>query len=146
MKHAWWVVLAFVGLTPELYAAPSHFEVTAAYEPAGKPGGTAAVAVTFSPTDPDVHINELPEPRLTLIASQSVLDDKQSPPKNVAVDPEKVKPIDLTKPVRFPVALRAGAPKGDQAVSADVVYFYCSSREGWCRRGKTTVDFHVQVP
>jgi hypothetical protein len=44
------------------------------------------------------------------------------------------------------VAFAAGAPKGDKTVKATVVYFYCSSREGWCRRGSADVEVPVSVP
>jgi len=128
-------------------AATSHFALEAAYEPPAKGQSVGAVAVTFSPTDPDVKINEEPSPRLLLDPSQSVLEDKQPPPKaGMVADPELVKALDLTKPVRFAVAPRAGAPAGDQKVTALVQYFYCSKREGWCRKGKTEVEFSVQVP
>jgi hypothetical protein len=140
------LALVFLGWATAASAATSHFELAATFEPASKPGAPAAVSVTFSPTDPDVHINELPEPRLTLDPGQGILDDKQPPAKGGAVDPETVKKVDLTKPLRFAVALRAGAPRGEQTVNASVVYFYCSDREGWCRRGKTPVEFRVTVP
>lgn len=127
-------------------AAESHFALSATYEPAAK-GKHGAVVVTFSPTDPDVKINEEPAPRLLLDPMQAVLDDKQGPPKpGTVADPEKVKALDLTRPVRFPVALRAAAPSGEQPVTAHVQYFYCSKREGWCRKGKTEVEFSVKVP
>jgi hypothetical protein len=126
-------------------SGPTHFALSAAYEPpSGKSPGT--IAVTFSPTDPDVKINEEPAPRLTLDPMQIVLDDKQPPPKAGAVaDPENVKSLDLAIPVRFAVALRPTAPKGEQMVKGNVVYFYCSKREGWCKRGKTEVEFPVPV-
>jgi hypothetical protein len=129
-------------------AAPRHFDVAATFEPARKPGALPSVAVSFSPLDPDVHINEEPAPRLKLDLEQTVLVDKQGPPsdKSADWDPDHAKYIDLAKPVRFPVALAPGAPKGSQSVKATVIFFYCSSREGWCRRGTTELDVPVAVP
>src|SRR5215468_6922176 len=129
-------------------AAPRHFDVAATFEPARKAGATPFVAVSFSPLDPDVHINEEPAPRLKLDLAQAVLVDKQAPApdKNADWDPEHAKYIDLAKPVRFPVALAPGAPRGSQSVKATVVFFYCSSREGWCRRGTSELDVPVTVP
>lgn len=141
------ILAGLVVLTNAAWAVPSHFSLSAAYEPPANGKGHGAVVVTFSPTDPDVKINEEPSPRLLLDPMQGVLDDKQPPPKTSAIaDPEKIKALDLTQPVRFAVAPRAGAPKGAQTVQANVQYFYCSKREGWCRKGKTAVEFSVEVP
>lgn len=127
---------------------PQHFDVAAAFEPPAKPGTSGAIAVTFAPRDPDVHINEEPAPRLRLDFEQSALLDKQlPPPKTVTTfDPDTARYIDVKKPVRFPVVFAPGAPKGTQSVKASVVYFYCSQREGWCRRGTAELEVAVTVP
>lgn len=140
--------LASFLLLATLGAAPRHFDVVAAFEPPKKGGDVAHVAVSFSPLDPDVHINEDPPPRLKLDVDQAVLVDKQPPaPAKVADwDPDNARYLDLAKPVRFPVAFAAAAPKGGQTVKATVVFFYCSSREGWCRRGTSDVEVPVSVP
>jgi len=142
MGFAGFLLLATLG------AAPRHFDVVAAFEPPKKPRGLAHVAVSFSPLDPDVHINEAPAPRLKLDAEQLVLVDKQQPPpeKISEWDPDNPRYIDLGKPVLFPVAFAAGVPKGEKTVKATVVYFYCSSREGWCRRGSADLEVPVTVP
>ena len=129
-------------------AGPQHFDLAAAFEPPGKPGTTAAIAVTFVPRDPDVHINEEPAPRLKLDLEQSALIDKQpAPSKSVPTfDPDAARYLDLKKPVRFPVAFALHAPKGPQSVKVNVVYFYCSQREGWCRRGTADLEVAVTVP
>ena len=142
MSFAGFVLLAALG------AAPRHFDVLAAFEPAKKPGGVAHVAVSFSPLDPDVHINEDPPPRLKLDVDQAVLVDKQPPPPDKVSDwdPDNPRYLDLGKPVRFPVVFAAAAPKGERTVKATVVFFYCSTREGWCRRGSSDVEVPVSVP
>jgi hypothetical protein len=139
------LLAATLGLAALGAAGTQHFTVSAEFEPGARGKGDAAVAVTFSPTAPDLKINELPAPRLVLDPLQSVLEDKQPPARTAAVDPETVKALDLALPVRFPVALRASA-KGASTVKGEVVYFYCSKREGWCRRGKTEVEFEVKAP
>jgi hypothetical protein len=127
---------------------PQHFDVEAAFEAPTRPGTTGAIAVTFAPRDPDVHINEEPAPRLKLDLEQSALLDKQpAPSKTVTTfDPDTARYVDVKKPVRFPVAFAPGAPKGPQSVKASVVYFYCSQREGWCRRGTADLEVAVTVP
>jgi len=129
-------------------AAPRHFDVAATFEPAKKPGANPSVAVSFSPLDPDVHINEEPAPRLKLDLGQTVLVDKQGPASDNSADwdPDHAKYLDLAKPVRFPVAFAPTAPRGAQNVKATVTFFYCSSREGWCRRGTTELEVPVTVP
>jgi hypothetical protein len=132
-----------------LAAAPAlrHFEVAVAFEPAKKPGATGAVAVTFQPLDPDVHVNEAPAPQLRLDLAQTVLVDRQPRAAETApdFDPTKAHYLDLLKPVRFAVAVAKGAPRGEQEVKANVVFFYCSSRENWCRRGSVDVVIPVSV-
>jgi hypothetical protein len=31
-------------------------------------------------------------------------------------------------------------------VKATVTYFYCSKREGWCRKGTAAVDVPLDIP
>ena len=142
--HASFLILLAAAAT--VTAATPDFDVQAVYEPPAKGAAQGAVAVTFSPLNPDVKINEEPAPRLVLASAQVMLDDKQPPAKpGTVADPENAKTLDLTKPVRFAVAPRAGAPAGEQTVLAQVTYFYCSKREGWCKKGKTPVEFPVKV-
>ena len=134
-------------LSALLLPGPQHFTLSAAFEPAAKAGQDGAVAITFSGTDPMIHINEEPSPRLKLDPLQTVLVDKQKAPsgKGPDFDPDEARTLDLAQPVRFPVALSPTAPKGAQIVKATVVYFYCSKREGWCRRGSTEVEVPLTV-
>ena len=89
-----------------------------------------------------MRLNETPAPRLKLDLMDPVLVDKQPPaPRRVpAYDPLTAKYLDLDEPVRFPVALAPTAPSGPRTVDAKVVYFYCSVREAWCRRGTADVE------
>src|SRR5262245_35271150 len=128
-----------------LLTPPKHFDLSAEYQPGAKKQG--AVAVTFKANDPDVVVNETPGPRLALDPAQSVLVDKQAPaPKLQAPEAGEGKYLDLMLPVMFPVALAPTAAKGEQDVKAKVTYFYCSKREGWCRKGAAEVDIAVKVP
>ena len=139
--------LLLILLPALLHAAVRHFEVAAAFVPAKKPGGNGSVAVSFQPLDSDVRVNESPAPRLKLDLLQAVLVDRQPPaPSNAPdYDPSTAKYLDLAKPVLFPVALAKGAPKGDQVVKGSVVFFYCSQRENWCRRGTAEIGIPVSV-
>jgi hypothetical protein len=124
-----------------LQAAPArHFDVTAAFTPAHK-GAGSAVVVTFHPLDPDVRVNETPAPRLKLDLAQVVLVDKQAPASSQVpdYDPISARYLDVTRPVSFPVGIAPTAPKGAHDVKASVVFFYCSTREAWCRRGTADV-------
>jgi hypothetical protein len=138
------LVLALLAAVPSV----RHFEVLATFEPAKKPGGEAAVAVTFQALDPDVHVNETPAPQLRLDIAQTVLEDRQGKPTAAAsagYDPKTAKYLDLQKPVRFPVAVAKSVARGAHDVKASVVFFYCSSRELWCRRGSVDVTIPVEV-
>jgi hypothetical protein len=127
-------------------AGSRHFEVTAGFEPGTR--GEGAVAVTFRPLDPDVKLNETPAPRLKLDLTQAVLEDRQpaAPTAIPDYDPATARYLDTQKPVRFKVALAKAALKGSHEVKASVVYFYCSVREAWCRRGTAEVLIPVTVP
>ena len=130
-----------------LGASVRHFDVAASFEPSRKAGAPGAVAVSFRALDPDVKVNESPAPRLKLDIAQAVLVDKQAPaPAQVPdYDPLTARYLDTAKPVLFPVAIAPTAPAGTHSVKASVVYFYCSTREAWCRRGSTEVLVPVAV-
>ena len=141
--------LAILGAVAAV-AAPggTHFTVTAAYVPPSRPAATGAVSVTFAPRDPDVQLNEEPAPRLKLDPAQTVLVDKQAPPpaKLAAFDPATARYLDTRLPVSFAVAVAPKAAKGTHPVKATVTYFYCSKREGWCRKGTADVEVAVTIP
>jgi hypothetical protein len=142
------LVALLVLLPAVLAAAPlRHFEVQASFVAPKKAGGDGAVAVRLRALDPDMKVNESPAPRLRLDAGQLVLVDRQPPPDGQVpdYDPLTARYVDLAKPLLFPVALAAAAPQGEQSVKAKVVFFYCSQREGWCRRGTADVEFPVVV-
>ena len=138
---------AIVFLLAAPLAGPQHFTLEATFEPPVKAGRPAAVAVTFVGTDSAIYVNEQPAPRLKLDPLQTVLVDKQPPSsdKGPDFDPENPRALDLAKPVRFPVAIAKDAPRGAHGVKATVIYFYCSKREAWCRRGATEIDIPVDV-
>lgn len=141
---------AILTLGPALAQAgpPQHVEVEAAFVPA-KAGADAAVAVWLRPKDPSVRVNEQPAPRLALEPAQAILVEKPvaaAPRAEAALDPGAGRYLDPEVPLRFPVALAGGAPKGLGSVRATVSYFYCSKTAGWCRKGSTEVEFSVKVP
>ena len=84
---------------------------------------------------------------MKLDPAQTILVDKQPPPPSrvPSFDPATVKYLDPKDPVRFAAALAPSAPKGSHQVKATVVFFYCSKRESWCRRGSTDVLVPVTV-
>jgi hypothetical protein len=118
--------------------ASPHFAISTEYRP-GKTPGTGEVAVTFAPKDPDVKINTTPPPRLKLDDTQKVLAERTAARKAGAPD-EKY--LDLTFPVVFPVAVSSPV-HGEQTVKGALTYYYCSHREGWCRKG--TADLEIPV-
>jgi hypothetical protein len=127
---------------------PTHFDVTATFNPARR-NAPGEVAVQFVARDPDVKINEVPAPRLKLEAG----------PATVAAPPPAATPaaaasakaagpghyLDLTLPVTFPVTVAPGTPAGTHDAKGAVTYFYCSKREGWCRKGTAAVAFPITV-
>jgi hypothetical protein len=139
----WIATLALAALAGG--TAPKHFQLIASYAAAPKRQGS--VVVTFQPLDPDLVVNEQPPPRLALDPAQKVLVDKQPPPaKTAPPEPADGKYLDLSLPVAFPVALAEGVAAGTQAIAGKVTYFYCSKREGWCRKGTGDIDLSVKVP
>ena len=131
-----------------LAGATTHFELQATFVPATKAKAEAAVALFFTAKDADVHINETPAPRFKLDAAQSVLVERAEAPTKAeasAPEPGTARYLDLSTPVRFPVSLGPGAAKGTHLVKGSVAYFYCSKREGWCRKGTSEVEIPVLV-
>lgn len=132
------LALVLAGTSPQM---AGHFDVTGRFVPRkGTDGGD--VAVTFVARNPDVHINENPAPRLKLDPEQKVLADK--PRKGTPPPPPRpgeARYLDLTFPVLFPVTL--AAPTAPATVKATVTYFYCSQREGWCRKGTDDLELPI---
>ena len=128
----------------------THFDVNAEFR-AARRNAPAEVAVQFVATDPDVKINEFPAPKLKLTAGPATVI---VPPKATAPAADKGAPtgsepghyLDLTLPVTFPVTLDAAATRGAHDGKGTVTYFYCSKREGWCRKGTAEVAFPIAVP
>jgi len=129
-------------------ARADRVNVTASWVPPAKAGASGAVAVTFDTKDPDVHVNRDPAPRLALDPDQRVLVDKQPPRarRGGSADVEAAGFYDTETPVTFPVAVSPAAPKGEHEVKGSVTYFYCSKRDGWCRKGTSEVEIPVAVP
>jgi hypothetical protein len=119
-------------------SASPHFAVSARFRP-GKTAGSGEVAVTFEPKDPDVHINTNPGPRLKLDGGQKLLGEKPGAKPSVGSG----KYVDTTFPVVFPVTVLAPV-KGEQAVKGSLTYYYCSQREGWCRKGTAELEIPVK--
>jgi len=124
----------------------THVALSAEFVPPAKAGANAHVAVTLSPRDADVRVNEEPAPRLKLEADETVLADKQAAAtRSPSFDPQNARYLDPALPVHFPVVVKPTAPRGKHTVKARVTYFYCSKREGWCRKGTDDVEFAVDV-
>ena len=142
-------VIALIALaSPALAIGPRQFfELQAVYVAPSAGEQAGAVSVSFLPWDPDVHINERPAARLQLAEDQLILVDRQAPPPPLEpIDPDAITYLDTSRPVLFPVAIAEGAPLGTHEVDAKVVFYFCSSRAGWCRRGKTEIQIVVTVP
>jgi hypothetical protein len=128
---------------------PTHFDVTATFN-SSRRNAPAEVAVQFVARDPDVKINEVPAPRLKLEAGPASV----VPPVRPVAAAAKGAPagegsghyLDLTLPVTFPVTLAPGTPRGTHDAKGAVTYFYCSKREGWCRKGTADIVVPVTVP
>lgn len=133
-------VLALSGALFDVSPVSAHFDVAAAYE--SRPGGGGEIAVRFTAKDPDVKINEAPAPRLKLEEGPVALAPAPAAAKPAAGGPGKY--LDLTLPVTFPVTLSSASAKGEHPARGTLTYFYCSKREGWCRKG--TAPIAVSVP
>jgi hypothetical protein len=113
-----------------------HFGVTAQFH--ATKDGAGEVAVTFAPRNDDVRINTTPAPKLRLDTDQKVLSLKPEP----KAAPTDEKYLDVMFPVVFPVSVLA-TPAG-QTVKGSVTYYYCSHKQGWCRKGTALLDIPVK--
>jgi len=124
-----------------------HVDVLASFVPPSPDAASPAIAVSLVPRTPDIRVNEVPAPRIKLDPDQAILvyepPAKTSPPPSF--DPADAKYLDPDVPVRFGVELADEAPKGAHTVKATLTYFYCSKREGWCRKGTEKVELAVKV-
>ena len=130
-------------------AQPPHFDVRASFQEPRR-GGPAEVAVQFVAKDPDLKINGIPAPRLKLASGPATVVPPPVKPSAAAKDggsgSEPGNYLDLTLPVTFPVRIDPAAGGGSHDAKGTVTYFYCSKREGWCRKGTAEVAFPIAVP
>lgn len=119
--------------------------LSATYLPPVK-GAEATIAVQFSPTDPNIRVNEDPAPRLKLDQEQQILAEKAASARRPRPAVGEAHYLDPSVPVAFPVLLKAGTGPGEHTVKATVTYFYCSKSEGWCRKGLADISVPVRVP
>jgi hypothetical protein len=129
-------------------ATDGQVSVDARFLPPGSANDAAAIAVTLTPKDRAIVVNERPAPRLSLDPGQTVLIDKQLPrlSSGAPVDPAQARYLDPRIPVRFPVALAPSAPRGTHLVRGSVTFYYCSKSEGWCKKGTSEIAVDVTVP
>jgi len=143
------VILTAGALFQSAGAPTPHFDVRASFS-APRRAGPAEVAVQFVAKDPDVKINEVPAPRLKLSTGPATVVSVPAKPSAAAKDggsgSEPGRYLDLTLPVTFPVTIDPTAARGSHDVKGTVAYFYCSKREGWCRKGTAEVAFPIAVP
>lgn len=140
--------LLMAGVLFESAPKPTHFDVTATFTPARR-NASGEVAIQFVAKDPDVKINEVPAPRLKLEAGPVTVAAPARPAAPAKGAPAGAGPghyLDLTLPVTFPVTLAPGTPRGSHDAKGTVTYFYCSKREGWCRKGTAEVAFPITAP
>jgi hypothetical protein len=142
--------LLMAGALFESASKPTHFDVTAAFTPARR-NAAGEIAVQFVARDPDVKINEVPAPRLKMQSGPATVVVPARPPvvKDVArdvADDAAGHYLDLTLPVTFPVTLDPATPRGSHDAKGTVTYFYCSKREGWCRKGTAEVAVPISIP
>ncbi|HEY7412788.1 MAG TPA: hypothetical protein VII13_18755 [Vicinamibacteria bacterium] len=130
-------VLAVIAL---LAAGTPDVAVSASFVPPAGKGKPAVVAVHFAPRNPDIHVNEDPAPRLKLDAAQTVLVERPASAARPPGKPGQARYLDTTFPLTFPVSW-SGEPA--PAVKGAVTYFYCSKRDGWCRKGTADVSIPV---
>jgi hypothetical protein len=135
--------LALLPATVLAGANSTDFSVGATFVAAKKKSAPASISILFKPASPDVRINAEPGPRLKLDPGQKVLT--YTPPPGVmappSFDPAFAKYLDLSKPLSFDVTHVPGT--GKKWIDGSVVYFYCSKKEGWCKKG--TSSFEVSV-
>ena len=129
-------------------ATTSQVGVEAIFVPAAKAGADAAIAVTLTPEAAGIVVDERPAPRLSLDPLQTVLLDKQPPRAANAgeADPSHPRYLDPSVPVKFPVAVAPGAPRGTHMVHGSVTFYFCSKVEGWCKKGTGEIAVSVSVP
>jgi hypothetical protein len=136
------IVLCFAG--PPAVAGPSDTSFVAVevrFEPSAvAPGGRAAVEIRFVPAD-DIHINADPPVAVRLDASPLHLPGGRLDVKTSGDEGY----VDTGVPVRREVLISPDATPGAATLSGEVLYYYCSDSEGWCRRAARAFSLPVLV-
>ena len=104
------------------------------------PGGIAEIRVRFTPAD-DIHVNVDP-PVAVRLDSSAAWRTAGAP---VASVDTRTGFLDASLPIRQPVALDPGAARGETTLKGEVIFYYCSDTEGWCRRAVAPFALAVRV-
>lgn len=135
-------LLGFVG--PPAAAGPSDTSFVAVevrFEPSTvAPGGRGTVEIRFVPAD-DIHINADPPLAVRLDASPLHLSGGRLEVKTGGDESY----VDTAVPVRHEVLIAPDAVAGRATLTGEVVYYYCSDLEGWCRRAAREFSLPVLV-
>jgi len=144
MKQTGLALLVALGLA--WAGSAEDVDVMATYLAPQEEGGPWIV-VSLLPKVPDIRVNESPAPRIKLDPQQKTLI--YQPPTDRSASPgpalSGARYLDPETPVRFPVKLAPRAPRGTHLVKATITYFYCSKRQGWCKKGTADVEVAVTV-
>jgi hypothetical protein len=136
------LLLGFVG--PPAAAGPSDTSFVAVevrFEPSAvAPGGRGTVEVRFVPAD-DIHINADPPVSVRLDASPLHIPGGRLEVQTGGDGGS----VDTGAPVRHEVLIAPNAVEGPATLTGEVIYYYCSDSEGWCRRAARAFSLPVLV-
>jgi hypothetical protein len=143
MLLATMLLVTMDGASPERSAGPdtTFVRVDVRWAQASvQPGGGAIIEVLFTPAD-DIHINGDPPVRVVIGTPGACVI--QGAPRTAVH--EKTGFLDSAVPVRQAVVFADSLPTGEAVVNGDVVYYYCSDAEGWCRRAVREFSLPVRI-
>jgi hypothetical protein len=104
------------------------------------PGEKVDIRFRFTPAD-DIHVNA--DPPVAVRLDSSAAWRMEGAPL-AAVD-ARTGFLDTSLPVRQPLALARSAPRGETTLKGEVIFYYCSDTEGWCRRAVAPFALAVRV-
>jgi len=103
-------------------------------------GAASELLVTFRPKK-GFHVNAVPRVGFELDSGvAATLADSVVVPRDTTTGY-----MDTREPVRQPFTLLKSAAAGRTELSGTLTYYYCSDKEGWCRRVKIPFSRNVVV-
>ncbi len=111
-----------------------------------KPGDSGIIKVEIKPAK-GIKLTKYPQTSITLSGDEELLFEKNVIKLGQAEMPKNIKRnfLDKIQPLEFKFKVDKDVEKSVLNIKANISYFYCVSRSGFCAPGTKTIELQIPV-